>query len=177
KEKVKDNDFEVVMTMNNTWGYRNYDHDWKSSKTLIRNLIDIASRGGNYLLNVGPKPDGTFPQPSIDILDEMGAWMEVNSEAIYDTKATSLPQFSWGRSTMAEQDGNTVVYLFVFDWPEQGSLDVPDLKGEVESAFLLANKKELKTEQTENGLKIIKLPKKATDRVASVIKLHIKGEN
>ena len=56
------------MTMNETWGYKSYAHNWKSTETLIRNLVDIASKGGNFLLNVGPKADGTFPQESIDII-------------------------------------------------------------------------------------------------------------
>jgi alpha-L-fucosidase len=88
-------DWETCMTMNETWGYKSYAHDWKSTTTLVRNLIDIASKGGNYLLNVGPKADGTFPQESIDILKGMGEWMKINGEAIYGTKACPLGLFTW----------------------------------------------------------------------------------
>lgn len=175
KDKVKDKDFEVVMTMNNTWGYRNYDHDWKSVKTLVRNLIDIRSKGGNYLLNVGPKPDGTFPQASINILEGIRDWMEINSESIYGVKPTSFPQFYWGRSTMKKEGDHTVVYLYVFDWPEQNKLVVPDFEEEVDSALLLTNNKKLKTKKTKDSLEI-ELPKKVPHSVASVIKVKIKGE-
>ncbi|HAE67329.1 MAG TPA: alpha-L-fucosidase, partial [Sphingobacterium sp.] len=82
--------WETCMTMNGTWGYRTSDHKWKSAETLIRNLVDIASKGGNYLLNVGPKPDGSFPQESIERLAVIGKWMKVNSEAIYATKSSPL---------------------------------------------------------------------------------------
>ena len=81
-------DWETCMTMNGSWGYKSWDHKWKSTETLIHNLVDIASKGGNYLLNVGPKEDGTFPQESIDRLKAVGAWMKTNHEAIYATKAS-----------------------------------------------------------------------------------------
>jgi alpha-L-fucosidase len=174
KEKVEGKDFEVCMTMNGTWGYRSYDHNWKSVKTLVRNLIDIASKGGNYLLNVGPKADGTYPQPSIDILKGIGKWMKVNNEAIYATRASPLPKLSWGRCTMKAHNGNTLLYLSVFDWPADGNLLVPEIKNEVLSAALLARGKKLKTTKTGDGL-VIQVPKQAPDSIASVIKLEVKG--
>src|SRR5450759_950531 len=76
-------DWEACMTMNRTWGFRSYDHDWKPTETLIHNLVDIASKGGNYLLNVGPTSEGVIPEPSVERLKEVGAWMKVNGEAIY----------------------------------------------------------------------------------------------
>lgn len=167
-------DFEVCMTMNGTWGYKSYDDHWKSVKTLVRNLIDIASKGGNYLLNVGPKADGTFPQPSIDILKGIGQWMKVNSEAIYATQKSPLPSLAWGRCTMKKQGGNTVLYLSVFDWPADGELMVPGVNNKVLSASLLANGKKLKTEAGNDGLQI-HVPSEAPDSIASVIELKIKG--
>src|SRR6266853_4482329 len=105
------------MTMNETWRYKSYAHNWKSTETLIHNLVDIASKGGNYLLNVGPKSDGTFPQESIDRLKEIGKWMKVNGEAIYATKASPLPILPWGRCTKKEEASTTTLYLHVFNWP------------------------------------------------------------
>ena len=76
-------DWESCMTMNDTWGYRSFDDNWKSTETLVRNLVDIASKGGNYLLNIGPMADGAIPTPIVQRLEEMGAWMKVNGEFIY----------------------------------------------------------------------------------------------
>ncbi len=83
-------DWEVCMTMNNTWGYKSYDNNWKSVEDLIHKLVDIASKGGNFLLNVGPKPDGTIPQASITRLEAVGKWMAINGESIYDTTASAF---------------------------------------------------------------------------------------
>lgn len=168
-------DWETCMTMNETWGYKSYANDWKSTETLIRNLIDIASKGGNYLLNVGPKADGTFPQESIDILKEMGTWMKINGEAIYGTKASPFGLFSWGRCTKKENGKNTTLYFSVFEWPKDGKLLIPGFANEVVSAKFLANNNSAKTEITNDGL-IIHVSDKALDRNATVIKVDVKGE-
>jgi len=84
--------WESCMTMNDTWGYRNDDQNWKSAQTLVRNLIDCASKGGNFLLNVGPTSEGVFPDASIERLKEIGDWMKVNSQAIYGTTASPFKQ-------------------------------------------------------------------------------------
>jgi alpha-L-fucosidase len=167
-------DWETCMTMNETWGYKSYANNWKSVETLVRNLIDIASKGGNYLLNVGPKSDGTFPQQSVDILKGMGAWMKVNSEAIYGTNGSPLAPVSWGRITSRETKTGTTLYLSVFDWPKDGKLVVPALKNDVISAKLLANGTVLKAKQDDGGL-VIKVPDAAIDTIATVIKLELKG--
>lgn len=167
-------DWETCMTMNETWGYKSYADKWKSSETMIRNLIDIASKGGNYLLNVGPKADGEFPIQSIESLKAIGAWMEVNGESIYATKASPLAPLPWGRCTRKEKNGNTTLYLSVFEWPKDGNLVVPGLKNKITSAKLLADGKAVKTKTDEMGL-VITLPEKASDPVATVIKLELKG--
>jgi alpha-L-fucosidase len=163
------------MTMNETWGYKSYAHNWKSTETLVRNLIDIASKGGNYLLNVGPKSDGTFPQESIDLLKGIGSWMKVNSEAIYDTKANPLAPMAWGRITAKENGNGTILYLSVFDWPKDGNLTVPGLKNKIASAKFLANGQSVKTKSKDEGL-TIQLPDKPLDSIATVIKVEVKGK-
>jgi len=168
-------DWETCMTMNGTWGFRTNDDKWKSPETLIRNLCDIASKGGNYLLNVGPDPLGQIPQPSIERLKAVGTWMKVNGEAIYATKASPIGTLPWGRCTQKELHGNTVLYLSVFDWPKDGKLTVAGLTQEITSATGLADGKSLKTKNSANGLEI-SLPDKAPDAIASVIKVTVKGK-
>ncbi len=167
-------DWETCMTMNDTWGYKSWDNNWKSTKTLIQNLCDIASKGGNYLLNVGPKEDGTFPRECISRLKEMGDWMKMNGEAIYATKASPLLPLPWGRCTKKTGPGFTTLYFAVFDWPVNGSIIIPGLKNEIISASLLENKQRLKTETIDYGIEI-NLPGKALNPFATVIKLELKG--
>lgn len=167
-------DWETCMTMNETWGYKSYANKWKSLKTLIQNTVDIASKGGNYLLNVGPKADGTFPQESIDLLKGVGVWMKANGESIYGTKASPFGLFPWGRCTKKENNGNTTLYFTVFEWPKDGKLSIPGLKNQIVSAKLLANGTALKTEKNNDGL-LIMVPEKAVDANATVIKVEVKG--
>jgi alpha-L-fucosidase len=167
-------DWETCMTMNGSWGYKSWDDKWKSTETLIRNLVDIASKGGNYLLNIGPKEDGTIPQESIDRLQQIGKWMKVNSEAIYATKASPIAPLSWGRVTRKENGDRTTLYFSVFEWPKDGKLTVPGITNEVVSAKLLAGG-EVKV-KSENGNIEIKLPGTAPDQIASVIKVEFKGK-
>lgn len=167
-------DWETCMTINGTWGYKSYDNKWKSSITLIHNLCDIASKGGNYLLNVGPKPDGTFPQQSTDTLRKIGAWLKINGESIYATKASPIAPLTWGRCTRKENNNNTTLYFSVFDWPKDGKLIVPGLSNEVISAKMLANGTKLKTQTSSNGL-VINVPAHAPGAIASVVKVEVKG--
>lgn len=168
-------DWETCMTMNNTWGYKKNDHEWKSAEVMVRNLVDIASKGGNYLMNVGPKDDGTIPVESIARLQQVGAWMKVNGEAIYGTKASPLAAVTWGRITKKEQKDNTILYLSVFNWPADKKLVVPGLTQSVISAFLLAGGKKLVTAAGKDGV-VISVPDQAPDKMASVIKVLVKGK-
>ena len=170
-----DRDWEVCMTMNDTWGYKSYDDNWKSTESLIHKLCDIVSKGGNFLLNVGPNAAGEIPQPSIERLEAVGAWMDINSESIYGTTASPFHRLSWGRATKKLRAGGATLYLHVFDWPEDGKLVVPGLKNAPKSIILLDGQQALNGVQ-ENGSLAITVPKKAPDAYASVIKLEIDGE-
>ncbi|HSU57540.1 MAG TPA: alpha-L-fucosidase, partial [Candidatus Dormibacteraeota bacterium] len=167
-------DWETCMTMNTTWGYKSFDDKWKSTETILHNLIDIASKGGNYLLNVGPTSEGLIPQPSVERLNEIGKWMKVNGEAIYGTTATPFKELAWGRCTTKAGKDRTTLYLHVFNWPADGKLVVRGLKNEVKSASLLAGGKTLKFGSTKEGLTLT-VPPGAPDKISSTIALKIKG--
>ena len=171
----KDRDFEVCMTMNDTWGFKSYDHNWKSTKTMIRQLADIASKGGNFLLNVGPTKEGLIPQPSIDRLTAIGKWMDVNSESIYGTTPNPFRKLTWGRCTVKAAGDSAKLYLHVFEWPEDQELRIRGLKNEVVKAYLLATKKEVGVKR--DGLDtIISVPKTALDPINTVIVLDVNGK-
>ncbi|MBV9126315.1 MAG: alpha-L-fucosidase [Planctomycetes bacterium] len=164
-------DWETCMTMNGTWGYKSYDQNWKSTDTLVRNLVDIVSKGGNYLLNVGPTSEGVIPQPSVERLHQVGAWLKVNGEAIYGTTASPFPYLAWGRCTRKGQ----TLYLHVFDWPKNGVLRVP-LSNQARKAYLLADPDKSLTYHSEGGRLLVNLPGKAPDPMVSVVAVEIEGE-
>ena len=122
------------MTMNNHWGYNQHDNHWKSTKDLIHILVDCSSKGGNYLLNVGPTSEGLIPEPSVERLKAIGQWMKVNGASIYGTTASTIGQPQWGRSTTK----GDMIYLHVFDWPQDGKLAVEKLDKPVKKAWLLS---------------------------------------
>lgn len=169
-------DWETCMTMNDHWGYNKNNHNWKSTKQLVQMLADIASKGGNYLLNVGPTSEGLFPQPSIDRLHEIGQWMKIYGESIYATQASPFQQLDWGRCTQKTLGDNTRLYLHVFDWPSAGKLRVPGIFNQTQQAYLLADaqKASLPVTRDEDAL-VIMLPIPAPDANNSVVVLDIIG--
>lgn len=174
-------DWETCMTMNDHWGYNSHDTDWKSSKQLIRNIVDIASKGGNYLLNIGPRSDGTFPPEAVQRLHDIGTWMHVNSQSIYDTKASVFDNLTWGRSTTRRGSVNSTIYLQVFDWPKNGKLVVPGIGNEASSATILsrymnnAKLRKIKVDRSGPDL-IVHVGTKMPDPICTVIRLEVKGE-
>jgi len=165
-------DWETCMTMNDTWGYRKDDRNWKSTEDLIRKLADIASKGGNFLLNVGPTSEGLIPAASVERLAQMGAWLQKNGESVYDTTASPFKALPWGRCT--QRPGK--LYLHVFEWPN-GLLQVPGLKTPVKKAYLLADRKRTPLAVTPYPDFVgITLPVQAPDPVDTVVVLEVDGE-
>jgi alpha-L-fucosidase len=168
-------DWETCMTLNTTWGFSEHDHAWKSDETLVRNLIDIASKGGNYLLNIGPKGDGSVPAESTASLRAIGAWMKKNGEAIYGTQASPFASLAWGRCTLKQVGANTTrLYLHVFDWPKDDTLLLPHLTNRPLRARLLDGNQSLAATVGDRGV-TLSLPGTAPDAIASVVIVDIAG--
>jgi alpha-L-fucosidase len=142
----------------------------------VRNLVDIASKGGNYLLNIGPTSEGLMPAPSVERLKEVGKWMKVNSEAIYGTTASPFKRLSWGRCTKKVSGPDATLYLHIFQWPQNGKLVVPGLTNKPEKVFLLADKskKALPFERAADSLAVT-VPATAPDPISSTVVVRIKG--
>ncbi len=174
KNAPTDEDWEVCMPISGSWGYKKSDTDFKSATTLIRNLADIAGKGGNYLLNVSPTGEGTLLPEAVKRLRAIGRWMKVNGESIYDTTASPFAELDWGRCTKRTIDSETTLYLHVFHWPEGGELLVPGLRSGVEEAHLLADGTALKTRKQEAGV-VVSLPRQAPDDIDSVIAMKVAG--
>lgn len=165
-------DWETPATINDTWGYKSYDHNWKSTGQLIYNLVDIVSKGGNYLLNVGPTAEGVIPEPSVVRLKEMGEWLWLNGESIYGCDRSPLPleKLWWGKCT---RKGDKI-YLHIFAWPWYGKLSIPDFPAKVEKAYPLLTKEALTFKQ-ESGELVLSLPSKPIDPIDTVIVLETEG--
>ena len=110
-------DWESCMTMNNTWGFKKNDHDWKSVKTLIDNLIDVTAKGGNYLLNVGPTANGIIPEPSVVRLKRMGKWLKVNGEAVFNTEKLILNYKQGNSIRYTKKKGQNIYYAISLEKP------------------------------------------------------------
>lgn len=168
-------DWETCMTMNDHWGFNSHDQNWKSSTDLIRKLVDIASKGGNFLLNVGPNSDGEFPAPCIERLRAIGKWMSINGQAIHGTAASPFSTLAWGRCTQKSQGENTILYLHVFDWPADGRLVLDGLDNEIVAAHLLSDPAGLIATRNEAQVQI-GVPAQPPDPICSVIALEVRGQ-
>jgi alpha-L-fucosidase len=169
--------WETPVTMNDTWGFKSYDQDWKPVSVLIRQLVQVISQGGNYLLNVGPTSEGLIPQPSVDRLDQVGQWLKKNNDSVYGAGPSPFPyQLPWGIITT--KPGK--LYLHVFNWPQK-QLALYGLKNKIRNAHLLATGEKLMFEQKENtsiehNELTIRLPKSPSDGTDSVIELDLNGD-
>lgn len=174
-------DWESCITMNGHWGYNRHDDDWKSATELIRMLVDIASKGGNLLLNVGPTAEGEFPAESVERLAAIGRWMGVNGASIHGTTASPFRSLAWGRCTVgparaADGDGDTRLYLHVFDWPSNGSLTLPGLGNTVRRAYLLADSDQRVAARRSGTDVRLTLPSIGPDEHCPVVVVEIEGQ-
>lgn len=169
--------WETPVTINDTWGFKSYDHNWKPVPILVRQLVQVISQGGNYLLNIGPTAEGSVPQPSVERLTQVGDWLRVNQESVYGAGPSPYPyELPWGIITT--KPGK--MYLHVFSWPNERKLTLYGLKTKVASASLLATKTKLKFAQHQNkeldhNELVIQLPTAAPDKNDSVIALDLAG--
>jgi alpha-L-fucosidase len=170
-------DWESCMTLNDHWGYAERDHNWKSPGTLVRNIIDIASKGGNYLLNVGPQPDGLIPDASVSILKKVGGWMGKYGESIYGTQASPIPSTPWGRCTRKSLgDGRVRLYFHLFGWPAAGKLVVPGLGLAPVKASLVGAKQAELPLAFASDVATVTLPPASPDSIVGVVALDFPSE-
>ena len=159
--------WETCMTINNTWAYNIHDREYKSAQMLIRSLVEVASRGGNFLLNVGPQPDGVIQPEFQDRLHTIGNWLSVNGDSIYGTTYGPIQGIPSVRVTAKREK----IFIHVFEWPT-ATLEMNGLQSTVLSANLLAGGQPLKFRQSEGKLQI-DLSFRAPDPNVSVIALRI----
>ncbi|WP_163400060.1 alpha-L-fucosidase [Flavobacterium fluviatile] len=161
-------DWEACMTMNGTWGYKPSDTNWKSSEDLIEKLVDIVSKGGNFLLNIGPDGFGRFPAESIRRLEAMGQWTKKNGEAIYGASASPYEKPKWGRYTKK----GDVLYAHVFNWPKDGLLKLnKDIK--FKKVTLLTNPGVALNALKTSSEVVVDVPMMSPDAPVTVVKIEL----
>jgi alpha-L-fucosidase len=163
--------WESCMTLNDSWGYNRGDDDWKSSKTIVRNLITCARDGGNYLLNIGPQPDGGIPPESLRVLSDVGHWMETNGHTIYESDLCQPRTSNYASFT---RTGNTL-YMHVHFWPAE-DVAIAGLKVKALSAKVLKTGRPVAITQDEFRLHLTGLPIDAPDEPVSTIAIECDGE-
>jgi len=170
KEVIKE-PAEAITTHNDSWGYIERDNNWKSPKEIIHHLVKCNAKGANFMLNVGPKGDGTFPEMAVAVIKNAGQWISKHEESIYGTTHSPFPELSWGECT--HRPGK--LYLHVLEWPDDLKLRVPSIAGNVESIRLLVGGKKLK--YTRDGKDIlVHLPVPCPDPVNTVIVVNYTGD-
>ncbi len=170
----EEGDWEAIPTTNESYGYHRMDNTHKPASYFIGMLIKCVGRGGNLLMNVGPRGDGKIDDKDVAILNGIGEWMNVNGESIHGAGKSPLPLQAWGQSTRKGQ----VLYLHVFDWPRDGRLTVGGLTAKIDKAYLLADKKRspLNVERLNELDAVIHVPTEAPDSGVSTIAVEVAGE-
>ncbi|MBN1414863.1 MAG: alpha-L-fucosidase [Bacteroidales bacterium] len=164
--------WETCQTMNNSWGYKIWDQNYKTPATLIREMVKVVSRDGNYLLNIGPKGDGTVPEQSVKVLNQIGEWMAVNSESIYAaTRSPFASEPVWGYYT--KKPGK--LFAHVFEWPDNGILKIPSLVNSIKKIYTLTETTTSISFADSNGYIRLSLPDTAPDPMNTVFVLDVSG--
>ena len=163
--------WESCMTINESWGYQKGDDDWKTPKTIARNLVECANGGGNYLLNIGPKGDGSIPDEAVSILTAVGKWMQKYGSTIYEAERCRVRGSFLAGFT---RKGNTL-YMHVHFWPG-GTVPLGGLRPKVLNARLLTTGQKIAFKQEERRVQFTGLPEKAPDDVVTVIEIECDGE-
>jgi alpha-L-fucosidase len=166
-----DKAWEALFTHNDSWGYVDVDHNWKSTEEIVRMLSEINGKGGNFLLNVGPKSDGTLPQETVEVFRRTGKWIDKNRDAVYATSYSPFPELPWGTCTSKPGE----LFLHVHQWPQVPVLRIPGIRTDIKSVNLLESGVSLTYERQGNDL-LIHLPCHIPDPFNSVIRLTYKGE-
>lgn len=174
KERPDDKYWEICQPISGSWGYRSDDQNFKSVPTLIENLVNAASMGGNYLLNVSPTAIGTLAPTAIENLEAVGEWMDINSQSIYNTQASPCGNCDWGYITMKTANNATKLYLHLFEWPEDGEINIP-IKNKAKKAYLLTNtRKTYSTKTNEEGITVY-LKGNKPDGISKVVVLELQS--
>ena len=168
RQEIGDLPFETCNTINDSWGYTEGDEHFKSPTELIHFLVRYAGYDSNFLLNVGPLPNGKFLPEAVDRLKAMGAWLAKNGESIYGTRGGPITPRSWGVTT---QKGNTI-YVHILDWQEP-VLPLPRLDKKVESASMLGTGDKVAVAKTDYGT-LLKLPRSAQDPIDNIVVLKVR---
>jgi len=158
--------------MNNSWGYNVWDNNWKSVTVLIRELVTVVSRDGNYLLNIGPKGDGTVPQPSVAILNQIGEWMEKYGQSLYGATRNPYPNEPWW-GVYTKKEGK--LYVHVFQWPTHGELRIPSLANPIQKMYTMETPDSPLTYRDSLGCLFISVPPKAPNPHNSVLVVETSG--
>ena len=171
--------WELCMTMNDSWGFQGNDKNYKTPNQVIRIFADCIGLGGNMLLDIGPKADGTIPEEQVIILKELGGWTKKHHQAIYGTIAGIPKEYFYGPSTLSKD--KTILYLFIDSEPK-GPVVIKGLKNKVNRIWVVGNGTKLEARvmmkaywSSTPGLLYINVPKKVLDKQVTVLAVLLDG--
>ncbi|MPQ43936.1 alpha-L-fucosidase [Clostridium tarantellae] len=166
-----DYDWETCMTLNNSWGYHKTDNNWKSPETVIENLVDVASKGGNYLLNVGPDNLGRVPEGSANVLRDVGMWMKENGESIYGTRISCFTKLPQGIKATTKEGK---IYLHFTDWNGGEAIKIPAIVNDIKGMKILGTNIEVNYTKLKDGI-LIETPQVEGNEYDTVIEIDVVG--